>query len=199
MAEILLPPVPRPLQWLGEPEAWQIEDSTLRITAGAKTDYFVDPADGTATLNAPMLLFAPDELFTLSASVSVEFASIYDAGVLFVYAGPTRWAKLCFELSPQHQPTVVSVVTNTLSDDCNSAAVTTPQIFLRVTRLGQACAFHYSTNADHWHLVRYFALADADELRVGFEAQSPTGAACTATFSQIAYSATPVANVRSGV
>jgi hypothetical protein len=34
------------------------------------------------------------------------------------------WAKLCFELSPQHQPMIVSVVTWGTSGDCNAAPST---------------------------------------------------------------------------
>jgi hypothetical protein len=51
---------------------------------------------------------------------SVEFASVYDAGVLLVHASERQWAKLCFEYSPQQRPTLVTVVTRGTSDDCNS-------------------------------------------------------------------------------
>ena len=199
MPSITIPTLPRPLAWEREPQSWRLADGTLELTAGSRSDYFIDPEAGTATANAPALLFAPDPHFTLSARVGVDFAAMYDAGVLMLYAGPTSWAKLCFELSPQHQPTIVSVVTNTRSDDCNGPAATTPEVLLRITGLGQAFAFHYSTDGGQWQLVRYFALAETANLRVGFEAQSPTGHACTARFSEIAYRAEAVADIRSGV
>lgn len=200
MTNSTLPSIPHPLAWEGEPRGAHIDaDHMLQITAGAKTDFFIDPAGTVEQHNAPRLMFAPDQQFTLSARVGVQFVSTYDAGVLFIYANPTCWAKLCFEFSPQQQPMIVSVVTNGRSDDCNSAVVSVPQPYLRVTKLGAAFAFHYSTDRSYWQLVRYFALDQPHDIRAGFLAQAPTGDACTATFSDVAYTAQAVQDIRSGV
>ena len=108
----------------------------------------------------------------LSARVSVGFASTFDAGVLLLYAGEPAWAKLCFELSPDGRPMVVSVVTRDLSDDANAFAVEAEEIWLRISRIGAASAFHASQDGRRWELIRHFALgADAE---LGFLAQSPT-------------------------
>jgi uncharacterized protein len=138
--------------------------------------------------------------FTLAARVSVEFASVYDAGVLLVHAGERQWAKLCFEYSPQRRPTLVTVVTRGTSDDCNSWEVEGSTVWLRVTRSGAAWAFHASADGAWWRLLRYFALSgDRDELaRVGFLAQSPTGQGCAATFDQIAFRPGAPENLRDG-
>ena len=197
---ITLGDISHPFTWEGEPRTAQIDEThALRITAGAKTDFFIDPAGQSEQGNAPRLMCSPDPQFTLSARVGVEFAATYDAGVLFLYVHPTCWAKLCFEFSPQQQPMIVSVVTNGRSDDCNSAVIQSLEVYLRVTRLGGAFAFHYSTDQAYWQLVRYFALDSTRDLRVGFLAQSPTGEACTATFSRIVYTPQAVQDIRSGM
>jgi Uncharacterized conserved protein len=93
---------------------WIVSKHTkgLFILAGAKTDWFSDPAGNYAKDNAPCALVTlPDDAFLLSAKVSVEFASAFDAGVLQIRATDDRWAKLCFEYSPQRRPMIVSVVT----------------------------------------------------------------------------------------
>ena len=138
--------------------------------------------------------------FTLAAQVRVEFASMYDAGVLLLHARERHWAKLCFEYSPQRRPTAVTVVTKGISDDCNSFEVDGDTMWLRITRFGAAWAFHASTDGSWWRLLRYFALeGDAAELvRVGFLAQSPTGEGCTAAFDHISFRPGAPKNLRDG-
>ena len=191
--------LPMPLRWETPPVSWNIVDqATLTITAGAHTDLFVDPQGTAETLNAPRLLADVTGDFLLSARVTVGFGATFDAGVLLLHAGDYTWGKLCFEYSPQRQPMVVSVVTRGVSDDCNSFVVEGDQVWLRVARLGQAFAFHASTDGTFWHLVRHFALNAGETIAAGFSAQSPTGEACTATFDAIRYAPERLHDVRSG-
>lgn len=168
----------------------------LRIDAGPRTDYFVDPAEGSVTANAPATLAAVEGDFVLSALVEVEFAATFDAGALLVWGDERRWAKLAFELSPQRERMVVSVVTRDRSDDCNSTVVAADGVRLRVARTGEAYAFHRSSDGVRWDLVRHFHLAGAAE--VGFEAQSPTGEGCAATFSDIRFEQRTLPDIRDG-
>jgi len=155
----------------------------LLIDAGPRTDFFVDPVDGKVVANAPARMARVEGDFVLSALVEVAFKATFDAGALIVWADDRRWAKLAFELSPQHERMVVSVVTCGRSDDCNSTVVDAGTVWLRIARMGEAYAFHASRDAERWDLVRHFHLAGAVE--IGFAAQSPTGDGCEATFSDI--------------
>jgi regulation of enolase protein 1 (concanavalin A-like superfamily) len=128
----------------------------------------------------------------------VEFASDYDAGVLFLYVRDDVWAKLCFEYSPQHRPMVVSVVTRGTSDDCNSVIIDKNEVYLRIFRSGPTFAYHYSTDGKVWHMVRYFTLGELGGLRAGFEAQSPTGKGCAVVFSEVSYRQGALKDIRSG-
>src|SRR5689334_7246028 len=120
-----IPIIPGELEFVNSPSEWSNDpEGELRISAGAKTDWFFSPAGDSKTDNAPAALFAAtDENFTLSAQVTVEFESTFDAGALQVRVADDVWGKLCFEYSPQGQPMVVSVVTRGLSDDCNSVPI----------------------------------------------------------------------------
>lgn len=192
--------IPVPLTWDVVPVSASIDDKqTLHITADGETDLFCDPRGEVNKYNSPRLLVQPDPQFTLSARVTVDFAGTFDAGVLMIYADDTSWAKLCFELSPQGQPMVVTVVTNGRSDDCNSTVIEQPAVFLRISGLGTAFAFHYSLDGQHWHLVRYFALQRVEGARIGFSSQAPVGSRCTAHFSDIRYAPSCIADIRSGV
>jgi len=199
-SEFELPSLPGPLSWLKQPLAWHVEsDDTLIIDAGSETDWFVDPAADVVKDNAPVALFAPpDKEFTLNAKVTVDFASTFDAGVLMIRASTTHWAKLCFEYSPQGQPMIVSVVTRGRSDDCNSVTIKGNEVYLRVARLGDTFALHFSEDSQIWHMVRYFTLGPLSDLRVGFSSQSPTGRSCRTFFSEVSYEAKLLQDIRNG-
>ncbi len=200
MTVITIPGLRDPGTWDIDPVAADFTHGVLSITAPGDTDLFTDPAGNTLKDNAPRLAFPADAQFTLSARVSVEaFVSTFDAGVLTVWSDAERWGKLCFEYSPQGQPMVVSVVTNGVSDDCNHVPVTQDFVYMRISRMDPAIAFHYSLDGKTWHMVRYFALSGAQTFAVGFSAQSPTGGGATAHFSEIRYTTQPIADLRSGV
>ena len=93
---------------------------------------------------------------------------------------------------------IISVVTHDVSDDCNSVPLARNDVYLRITRLGQAFAFHYSEDGTYWRMVRYFTLRQTADLRAGFSSQSPTGAGCHVIFDHIQYSPRSGKDVRSG-
>jgi regulation of enolase protein 1 (concanavalin A-like superfamily) len=200
MTEITIPSISKHFLWKNEPLDWTLDRSdALHITAGANTDWFIDPKGDVVKSNAPVALFAPDQGdFILKARVSVDFASTFDAGVLMLYENDEVWAKLCFEFSPQRQPMVVTVVTKGISDDCNSVPIDGNQTYLRVAKLDHTFVFHYSANGEYWPMARYFTLGELSALQVGFSAQSPTGERCSAIFSDINYRQETLKNIRSG-
>ncbi|HZQ82628.1 MAG TPA: DUF1349 domain-containing protein [Gaiellaceae bacterium] len=170
----------------------------VRIEAGAKTDWFVDPGTEAVTANAPSRLEpAPAGDFMLSALVEAELRETFDAGALVVWANDRTWAKLALERNPEGRPTIVSVVTRGVSDDCNSYALAGARAWLRIARIGAAYAFHASENGERWQLIRHFRL-DADGVRIGFESQSPLGEGCAATFSHCELVQGTLADLRDG-
>jgi uncharacterized protein len=185
--------------------AWRTDGGTVGGSAAPHSDLFVDPGAGT-TLNAESLLNAatllglpPEGDFQFSARVSVGFAATYDAGVLLLWAGERRWAKLCFEFSPDGEPMVVSVVTRGVSDDANAFVVAGRSVWLRVSRVDRAFAYHASTDGSSWRFIRFFSLDEGSvPVRLGFEAQSPTGDGCPVTFDEIRFVTGRLADLRDG-
>ena len=169
MTALKLPSLPFALEPAGSPPpGCRVRSGVLTLTAAAHTDMFVDPAGTGPVPDAGRFVgLPPAGDFTLAAQVSVEFASMYDAGVLLLHAAERDWAKLCFEYSPQLKPTAVTVVTRGTSDDCNSFEVDGSTLWLRITRSGAAWAFHASTDGTWWRLLRYFTLG-LELVRVGF-------------------------------
>ncbi|MEV4755551.1 DUF1349 domain-containing protein [Micromonospora sp. NPDC049559] len=200
--QIPLSALPMSLSWDVPPAGCRSDGAgSLLVDAPARTDLFVDPAGGEPSLGAPRLLGTPpDGDFQLRARIGVRFAAAYDAGTLLVWAGERSWAKLCYERSPQGVPMVVSVVTRDVSDDANGVEVPDGEpIRLRVSRLGPAWAFHAGVDGSRWSLVRYFRLGDpAAPVRVGFEAQSPTGEGCRVSFDDVAFVPERLTDLRGG-
>jgi uncharacterized protein len=201
VTDLRLPRVPFPFEPSGTPACGaSLSDETLTLTCGAKSDLFIDPAgDERGRTDAGRWTGLPgDDDFTLCARVTVAFGATFDAGALLVYLSERRWAKVCYELSPQGKPTAVTVVTHGTSDDSNSFETAGGPLWLRITRAGRAWAFHASQDGAYWQLLRYFTLGEASGARVGFLAQSPAGAGCAAVLDSVAYRLGAPANLRDG-
>jgi len=194
-----LVPLPMALEWQVAPLDWSVGvDGSLRIVAGPRTDLFVDPAGGPAAFGAPRIAGVVEGDFQLSARVRADLRATFDAGALVLHAADDAWVKLALERSPQGEAMVVSVVTRGLSDDANGRVVTGDGIWLRVSRMGPACALHASDDGARWELVRHFALDAPAGLTAGFLTQSPTGEGCTASFDDVRFVAEPLAELRDG-
>jgi uncharacterized protein len=201
-----IPGLPFPLS-PSPAEAWEFDEqtSTLIATAGPRTDIFIDPGgsptlDAESTLNAATLLGAPPAGdFRLSARATVGFGATYDAGVLLLWIDELHWGKLCFEFSPAREPMIVSVVTRGVSDDANAFVVEGSSVWLRVSRIDQAYAYHASADGKQWRMIRYFRVSRSPAgVKVGFEAQSPTGDGCTVRFDEISFVAERLSELRDG-
>jgi hypothetical protein len=198
---------------------WRVDEAAgaVLVSAEPHTDIFIDPGDGSAggdanaalnaesMLNAATLLGdAPDGDFQLSARVTVDFASTFDAGVFLLWLDERHWAKLCFEFSPAREPMIVSVVCRGVSDDANAFTVSGRSVWLRVSRIDRAYAYHASLDGKTWQMIRVFALGDqtprgqSSRDRIGFEGQSPTGDGCSVTFDEIRFVPERLADLRDG-
>lgn len=195
-----LPPFPTPLHWLGDAADYTVDEHGLGLTAPPRSDRFIHPAGSPAFDSAPALLGDVSAVgdYQLAARVSVDFAGDYDAGALLLWAGSTSYAKLCFEFSPQRQPMAVSVVTRGVSDDANGFPVDGNSLWMRISKVSTAYAFHASADHGFWHLVRFFDLGAAREPELGFLSQSPVGAGCTARFTDVTFVAATLQDLRDG-
>lgn len=195
-----------PLAWTNDEGIAAVQDGgdTLVLRAAEGTDWSNDALGGSTQHGATALAFpapgsgSPDP-FSLSARATVgSERTTFDAAALALWGDNDHWAKLCFEYSPQGQAMVVSVVTNGYSDDCNSTLIPDASVFLRVTRIGAAWAFHASPDGRDWRFVRLFRLDFTGPISVGFLAQAPHGTTCVAVFDRIVYSSEVPADLRNG-
>jgi uncharacterized protein len=191
--------LPKEFSWINEPGQWGFDDSgKLLVTAPSKADYFRHPAGLVINDSAPFLYSSFKGDFTISTRVEAEMIDEADSACLMLMLDEKNWAKICFE-NCYKSPSIVSVVTKNMSDDCNSDKVSIKNPYLRVTRAGNSVAFHYSLDGEFWKMVRYFCFENMPaEVKVGAVAQSPVGNGCKVSFDFLKYSPEPVKNIRSG-
>ena len=184
------------------PQAGRIdfEGNNAAIEAGSNTDWFFDPRGSAKLRNVPSMAMSIEApVFVLQAKVSVDFGSRFDGGTIFVQASEDAWAKIAFEYSPQHIPTIVSVVTKDVSDDCDGPSFEKEAVYLRLSAQDGAFAFHFSETGHHWRFLRWFSLPrGSGPLTIGLSAQSPLGNGCRVRFSDIRLSYDPVSDLRDG-
>jgi len=187
--KIAISAIPGELTILNTPTQVRLEkDGSLYLAAPGKTNLFNPPAGSASVQSAPMVLFeAPKAGFVLMAKVSGSLKEVYDVAALVVYQDNNTWAKLCYENSVAKEPTIVSVVTRTISDDCNSQSIASDHAFLAIARKGSVYTFNYSPDGKNWRMIRHFNLATTGKLMAGFAVHDSRGEGFAATFSQITY------------
>lgn len=171
----------------------------IEIEAPGKTDFFIDEMSGTEKNDAPFYYEKKKGDFVAAARVRPGFKKDYDAGCLFVYDSKSKWIKLGFEKTDLGYPSIVSVVTDRTSDDCNGEKLEScEEIWLQIVRKGEHWALHYSVDGKAWKMVRYFRLKMKQEVKIGLETQSPLGNGCAAIFSGLRISEKQIKNMRKG-
>jgi regulation of enolase protein 1 (concanavalin A-like superfamily) len=189
-ATATIPGIPGELSWSNAAgSSWHYDSAgkVLTISAGPKTDWFVEPVGGTVAKSGPTLLFKPDADYILTSRVAVNFAAKYDSAALILWGDDHHWAKLSYEFSPGGVPAVSTVVTKGTSDTWNSKEFKSDSVYLRVAKSANVYILFSSPDGRAWQKVRTFSLDTDLPVQVGFMAQSPAGAGAVAKFSAITY------------
>ncbi|MFE2726946.1 DUF1349 domain-containing protein [Kitasatospora sp. NPDC059327] len=188
------------LEWAQPPADWTYRDGALTVVAGAGTDIFTPPLGGDPRTDAPRALTVEPVQgdWQFGARLRVGFRDSWDAGALLVWSDAEHWAKVNFEYAPDGHPAVFSVVTRGRSDDAVGGRVDDEHLWLRISRIDGAFAFHASSDGKRWSLVRQFDLDGSRPVRVGIEAQSPVGQGCEVVFDEIAFTPERLADLLDG-
>jgi regulation of enolase protein 1 (concanavalin A-like superfamily) len=179
--------IPFPMTWENSPVNYTVKGGVLTIEAGPKTDMFRDPNVTYNTDNAPKLFFTPDDDFVVTARIQHSFTYKWDGGAIVLKADPLHWIKFCFEKDYTGIHRVVSVVTNDISDDCNSVPVNENFVYYKMAKAANVVTLYCSGDGKKWYLVRHLQFNAKGPLHLGFMAQSPTGTHNTVTFSDVSY------------
>ena len=182
-----------------------VENGRICVDAPAESDFFcnngavseegITPA---SLCNAPFLYREVAGDFVLRVKVSHAFRDTYDSASVMVMQDLETWAKACFELTDFGTHAVVSVVTKKESDDANGCNIDGDAVWLQITRVGQAFAFHYSLDGDRFYMMRFFSLPAGPVIKVGLLAQAPQGAGGPRYYEHLSIEQKTVKNIRMG-
>ena len=189
-------------KWLNESQA-MTAGGELAILAPPRTDWFNNPVPEGDMLpapvaNAPFLYTEVEGDFVFRAIVRPNHRYVYDACALMVICDEYMWAKAAFEKSDFGTNAVVCVVTNQVSDDANGCNIEQDSIWLQIVRAGDVFGVQYSLDGKRFDMVRLFHLPAGECVKVGLEAQSPSGEGGIRVFSDISLEKRTVSNLRSG-
>lgn len=173
--------IPNYFSWLNKPNEWKFINGRLEIIAPTASDFFIDEEGPSIRNSAPFFYTNVKGDFDLTTRVDVEMLEMFDSGCLMLMSDSDNWAKLCYE-NWFGEPSIVSVVTKTMSDDCVSLKLGNVKPYLKILRSRNCFGFHYSLNNVDWTIIRYFNMNVPEEIKVGVVAQCPVGKGCKVGF-----------------
>ncbi|MGI9547413.1 MAG: DUF1349 domain-containing protein [Flavobacteriaceae bacterium] len=185
--------------WLNKPEEYKIQNKSLIITAAENSDFFINPEDHTSTATAPVLYREVTGDFVAITRVTPDFTSQWNAAALMVLINDSNWIKFGFENSDATGPSIVSVVTRETSDDTNGAILNDREaVWLKIARKGDNYAMHWSIDGEEYYMARLAAMPVTDTVKLGIEAQCPTGKRAIHKFDYFSIESATVQELRAG-
>jgi regulation of enolase protein 1 (concanavalin A-like superfamily) len=170
------------MEWYNEAPQWSVEGEVIRITAGAKTDFWRKTHYGFIRDNGHFYYRQVEGDFVAEAKITGGYKALYDQAGLMVRLDEMTWLKTGIEFVEGVQHASV-VVTRDFSDWSVVALPQNPPSFwLRLTRRKEAIEVHYALDGKTYTLCRLACLTSTPRLNVGLMCASPDGEGFTTAF-----------------
>ncbi len=140
--------------WINEPAEWRRDADGLTVVTNKHTDFWRHTWYGFERFSGHLYAAEVAGDFTLQAKICADFTTLYDQAGLMMMADEQTWLKAGIEFNDD-APAIGSVLTLTHSDWATGLFPGDPRTFwLRLTRKGDALRLQYSTDGEHWPLLR---------------------------------------------
>ncbi|HEX2905482.1 MAG TPA: DUF1349 domain-containing protein [Phototrophicaceae bacterium] len=170
------------MEWYNPPAAWKEDGNLIRVTTGAKTDFWRKTHYGFIRDNGHFYYRRMTGNFTAEVKITGQYRDLYDQAGLMVRLDELHWMKCGIEYVGSVQQ-ASAVVTRDYSDWSVTPLAQNPAaIWLRVTRHNDALEIHYSLDGGAYTLLRLAYLTLEDTLQVGVMCCSPDGKGFDVTF-----------------
>lgn len=170
--------------WVNQPAVWSRDDTQLRFTTDAETDFWQQTYYGFQRHSGHAFGFYVEDDFTVQMRVQADFSALYDQAGLLVLDDEHHWIKAGIEFNDD-QPAMGCVVTRTLSDWSTGVYPGDPRLFwLRATLQNAALRIQYSTDGEHWPLLRLCPWPGRQRRFVGVMGCTPQRAGLQITFDE---------------
>ena len=153
--------------WHQPPPAFQVDDGTLTVITGEKTDFWRTTAYGFIHDNGHFFSKPVDHDFTAQLHVRANFEELYDQAGLMVRIDASRWIKVGAEFS-DGQLMMSTVLTDEMSDwAVMPAPAMSDGFWLRVTVQSGTVRAQYSVDGVAWPMLRLAPFPVAQSYLVG--------------------------------
>lgn len=170
------------MQWYNPPSDWELKDEQVRVTAGAKTDFWRKTHYGFIRDDGNFYYEQITGNFVVEVKVSGQYKTLYDQAGLMIRQDETTWLKCGIEFVDGVQQ-ASAVVTRHYSDWSVVPLRENPAAcFLRVKRMAEAVEIFYSLDGKQYSLLRMAYLTEAEALQVGLMCASPQGEGFSVVF-----------------
>ncbi|AFZ18554.1 DUF1349 domain-containing protein [Allocoleopsis franciscana] len=170
------------MEWYNKPPVWNVQENTIQITSGAKTDFWRETHYGFIRDNGHFFYQPVKGNFIVEVKVSGEYQELYDQAGIMLRLDQANWLKCGIEYVNGVQQ-VSAVVTRDYSD---WSVVPMPQnpdsLWMHVTRRGTAIEVQYSLDGEQYTMLRLAYLTPVETLNVGLMCASPDGNGFSMTF-----------------
>jgi hypothetical protein len=173
------------MSWMNAPPFHDFENGVLKVRSGLKTDFWQGTYYGFHRDDGHFLWTSRRGDFTAMVAFDGQYETLYDQAGMMIRADETHWIKCGIEFTDGCKHLSV-VVTNGHSDwSALRLADDTKDMFIRITRMGDAVFIQYSVDGTDWAMARlaYFP-PELEELKVGPAFCSPQREGFEAVFSR---------------
>ena len=140
--------------WINPPPHYSLENDQLRFETALNSDFWQRTWYGFQRHSGHALGFWVGQDFTVQVKVRADFSQLYDQAGLFIQDDETHWVKAGIEFNDD-QPAIGCVVTRERSDWSTGLFPGDPRTFwLRATLVNEALRIQYSSDGQHWPLLR---------------------------------------------
>ena len=170
------------MEWYNKPPVWNVQENTIQVTSGAKTDFWRETHYGFIRDNGHFFYQPVKGDFIVEVKVSGDYQELYDQAGIMLRLDQANWLKCGIEYVNGVQQ-VSAVVTRDYSD---WSVVPMPQnpdsLWMHVTRRGTAIEVQYSLDGEQYTMLRLAYLTPVETLNVGLMCASPDGNGFSMTF-----------------
>lgn len=180
---------------------YTLQNDTITISSGAKSDFFNSPDGSIRVANAPLLLKEIDNTkpFTFSVKVKPEFKDTYDAGAIYLFYNEDLWQKFAFEMDERGITRAVTVRTMGTSDDNNHDPIAQEEMYMKISSDTRNVGFYYSLDGETWQLTRLYRNEYPKAIFIALSSQSPIGNGMNSQFLEIILTDESITNFRLGL
>lgn len=172
------------MEWYNEPPQWTLDQRTLTVTTGAKTDFWRITHYGFIRDDGHFYYQTVTGKFTFTAQFTGQYRDLYDQAGIMLRIDAENWIKCGVEYVEGTQQASV-VATRDVSDWSVTPLPQNPATFwLRVKREGDAVEVFYSLDGNVYTLLRLAYFPPDLAVQVGLMCASPQGDGFTVRFDQ---------------